>query len=249
MDAAFYRILGLKDEKYRDKYAAARTYFLNELYKNGEIVGKGKQTALLLAYKAGFLTKEEIRQPLVADIQLNGMTSGFIGMKYLLPILTEIVQADLAYGLIVADKYPSWGYSVCCGATTIWERWDSYMKENGVNAHGMNSFNHFAFGTCAEWFYEYVLGIKMRGESKELLISPIIDKSGRIREAKGEVYFPTGDIAVSWRTENDAQIAYVEITYASANVVRCEFDGWRLVKREGQVKKEQIIIKFMLEAI
>lgn len=63
-----------------------------------------------------------------------------------------------------------------CGATTIWERWDSYTKENGANVHGMNSFNHFAFGTCAEWFYEYVLGIKMRGESKELLISPIIDE-------------------------------------------------------------------------
>lgn len=242
----FYRILGLKDEKYRDKYAAAKTYFLNELYKNGEIVGKGKQTALLLTYKAGFLKKEEIRQPLVADIRLNGMTSGFIGMKYLLPILTEIGQADLAYGLILSDRYPSWGYSVRCGATTIWERWDSYTKENGVNAHGMNSFNHFAFGTCAEWFYEYVLGIKMRGESKELLISPIIDKSGRIREVKGGFHFPTGDIAVSWRTENDVRIAYAEITYTGANVVRCEFEGWKVIRKEEEVEEKRITMKYTL---
>ncbi len=89
------------------------------------------------------------------------VTTGFVGTGPLNPALTEAGYADVAYKLITQTVYPSWLYPVTQGATTIWERWNSYTVENGFGGNNaMNSFNHYSLGAVCAWIYGYVLGIK-----------------------------------------------------------------------------------------
>ena len=67
---------------------------------------------------------------------------------------------DVAWRLLLTDTYPSWGYSIKQGATTIWERWDGWTEEKGFQSPGMNSFNHYSFGAVAEWMYRNIAGIQ-----------------------------------------------------------------------------------------
>ena len=208
----FCEIIDKDATEYREKYIRAKTYFSERLSKDDKIFAQGRQTALMLAYKAGFLTLAQIEKPFVEDLEKNGMTSGFIGVKYLLPVLTELGHADLAYRLITNEEYPSWGYCIKNSATTIWERWDSYTKENGICSHGMNSFNHFAFGSCVEWFYEYVLGIKpLKAGFEEVRIAPYIDCEGVLTSAKGSYKTVFGTISVEWETDGKTAKLRVEV--------------------------------------
>ena len=79
-------------------------------------------------------------------------------------MLTEHGYADVAYRLLLNETFPSWGYSIRHGATTIWERWDGWTEEHGFQTPLMNSFNHYSLGSVAEWLYEYVAGIRLDPE-------------------------------------------------------------------------------------
>ena len=95
---------------------------------------------------------------LVAKIEANNglLGTGFLGTPYLLEELTKAGHAKLAYKLLLNTDYPSWGYQVEHGATTIWERWNGdRMKQDP----SMNSFNHYAYGAVADWIYRYAAGI------------------------------------------------------------------------------------------
>lgn len=241
----FCKILNIDGEKYRIKHERAKRYFLRNLYINGEIIGGGKQTALLLAYKADFLSLEEIETPLLADINANGITSGFIGIKYLFPVLSKLGRFDVAYALITNREFPSWGYTIDCGATTLWERWDSYTKEKGVCPHGMNSFNHFAFGSCLEWFYADVLGIKIGEDEHCLAITPTIDYSGRINSAKGSYKSRFGLISVSWEVEERGakKIAKVYIDYPIDIQCSCDFKNWVIVDSKLEKGRQRFVLE------
>ena len=88
------------------------------------------------------------------------LATGFLGVRHLLPVLSEFGYDDLAYGLLTETGYPSWGYEVVNGATSIWERWNSYTVEDGFLAAKMNSFSHYAFGSVAEWMFAEMGGIQ-----------------------------------------------------------------------------------------
>ena len=87
------------------------------------------------------------------------LSTGFVGVGYLCPVLTETGHNDVAYKLLLNDTFPSWGYSIRQGATTIWERWDGYTKDKGFQDPGMNSFNHYSLGSVGQWLYQDVAGI------------------------------------------------------------------------------------------
>ncbi len=89
----------------------------------------------------------------------NCLQTGFLGTSILMPTLTENGMTDIAYELLFQRKNPSWLYSVDNGATTIWERWNSYMLDKGMGPKGMNSFNHYAYGCVGQWIWETVAGI------------------------------------------------------------------------------------------
>ena len=90
------------------------------------------------------------------------LSTGFLGVKPLLPALSATGHTDEAYKLLLSEEYPSWGFEVVNGANTIWERWNSYIKGEGfTNNAGMNSFNHYAFGSVNEWMFGNMAGIKV----------------------------------------------------------------------------------------
>jgi alpha-L-rhamnosidase len=131
------------------------------------------QTAYALALYMDLLP-QELRAPAAERLAKkirdndNRMTTGFIGTRVLLPALSSAGQNDLAVQLLQSHKFPSWGYEVDQGATTIWERWNSYTKEKGFGGEqnaSMNSFAHYSFGAVCEWMFSCLAGIDTRSGS------------------------------------------------------------------------------------
>jgi alpha-L-rhamnosidase len=132
------------------------------------------------------------------------LSTGFVGVGYLLPVLTEIGRADVAYRLLNNVSFPSWGYAIKHGATTIWERWDGWTEENGFQTPNMNSFNHYSLGSVGEWLYRYVAGIDLdpaRPGYERIVIRP--RPGGGLSWARGEYDSIHGKIISGWRLEGD----------------------------------------------
>ena len=216
-----FAILG--DENNAEEYEAhyrkiQRAFRENYLYEYGKIKGDS-QTAYAFALSVGFVSVDEIKAPFLAALERADykLTTGFIGVKYLLPAICEIGETDLAYKMMKQTEYPSWGYTVEHGATTIWERWNGYTEENGFETPNMNSFNHYSLGSCVEWLYSHVLGIKL-SESGEICIAPTL--SSEITYAKGEYRSSQGKICVDWKYEDGKYY----ITVAAGENVRFGYD-------------------------
>lgn len=135
----------------------------------------------------------------------NSLMTGFIGTASISEALSENGSNDLAYKLLVNKQYPSWLYSVVNGATSIWERLNSYTVENGFGGNNsMNSFNHYSFGAVASWMYNYSLGIQRHPQKtafKEFILKPSPDPSGQITTAKGYYDSMYGRISSEWKSE------------------------------------------------
>ena len=204
--AKISHILG-KEERaayYESEYAKTKAIFRQAYYHDGKILGD-TQSAYVFAYRFGLLSKEEAKPNLLRKLaQCGRLTTGFHATKFLLPVLSEWGKEDIAYSLLLRKEYPSWGYMIDCGATTLWERWDSYRKDKGFNDVGMNSFNHYAFGTCLEWMYETMLGIAPEEDEPGFTavhIAPRFDP--RVPELSGYYDSPKGRIEVSYRVQDD----------------------------------------------
>jgi alpha-L-rhamnosidase len=216
---------------YREEFEKAKNYFCEHyMDKQTFKLFSDTQTVYLLAYRFGFMRAEEIKQNLLRKLEESDfhLTTGFIGVSHLLPVLCEIGESELAYRIITQTDYPSWGYSVVNGATTVWERWNSYTKESGFGDKRMNSFNHYALGSCVEWLYENVLGIKpnlMRG--KAVTVSPYIDTTGKIVCAEGEYAALGESVSVSWHI--DGGMCEYNIRFSSEKDADFVFDGWDII--------------------
>ena len=211
-------------------YAAFRENFIGE---DGRLKGD-TQTCYVLAYAFGLLEKESAARNLRRKFEENGMhlTTGFNGGRYLLPVLSELGLSDIAYTLILSETYPGWGYSIANGATTIWERWNSYTKESGFGDAGMNSFNHYVFGCCVEWMYRYILGIREDAPGfSQIVMAPRFDPFARLSSAEGYYDSAAGRIEVSWELVKGEYILKVR---APENVsVRFDF-GDRIARKISQ---------------
>ncbi len=130
------------------------------------------------------------------------LSTGFLGVKPLLPSLSATGHSDEAYKLLLSEEYPSWGFEVVNGANTIWERWNSYIKGEGfTNNAGMNSFNHYAFGSVNEWMFGNMAGIKVgQAGYRTFTIKPEIAKEG-INYTKATYHSINGEIVSSWKKE------------------------------------------------
>ena len=137
---------------------------------------------------------------LAANVEAhNGyLTTGFVGVSYLCPALTKSGRSDLAVQLLLNEGYPSWLYEVNNGATTIWERWNSWSHENGFGDVSMNSFNHYAFGSVCGWMLESLAGIKPAEPGfRTLEIEPILtDRFDYVKASYDSVH---GRVSVHWK--------------------------------------------------
>ncbi|VGO12678.1 hypothetical protein PDESU_01231 [Pontiella desulfatans] len=200
---------------YRELFERIREHFQKTFVDADGRVKGNTQTAYCMALHYDLLTEKQRRQAaahLVERIKAKDyhLSVGFLGVPILLPTLTEIGRSDLAYRLLQNKTYPSWGYSVEQGATTIWERWDSWTREKGFNAGAMNSFNHYAYGACSEWMFYSMLGIDLDAAGyKTIRMKPEIGSG--ITWAKGHYDSIRGRISSDWKIEDDTFHWKVEI--------------------------------------
>ena len=116
-------------------------------------------------------------------------------------------MGDIAYDLLFQRRNPSWLYSVDNGATTIWERWNSYTIENGMGPNGMNSFNHYAYGCVCQWLWETAAGICADPDDpgfRHIVMKPLPDR--RLGSIDAVFESAAGQIRSSWKYEGDAWI-------------------------------------------
>ncbi|MDF2596736.1 MAG: alfa-L-rhamnosidase, partial [Clostridia bacterium] len=139
----------------------------NTTFVDADVRIKGNsQTAYLLALSMDLLPQEsraKAGEHLVERIVASNyhLSTGFLGVNILCPVLSEMGYSDLAYELLLTETFPSWLYSVANGATTIWERWNSYTIDGGFGPVGMNSFNHYSYGAVGEWMFNNSAGIDL----------------------------------------------------------------------------------------
>ncbi len=206
--AAMARVLGRTAEAahYDDLFAQIKAAFHRAYVgEDGRLLG-GTQTAYVLALAMDLVPaalRPTLARHLVADIDRRDghLATGFVGVSYLLPVLTELGYHDVAYRLLLSDTYPSWGYSIRQGATTIWERWDGWTKERGFQDPEMNSFNHYSLGSVAEWLYRMVAGIDLGGDApgyRHLRIAPHPHEG--LTQVAATYHSISGPIAVAWET-------------------------------------------------
>ncbi|HOK04022.1 MAG TPA: family 78 glycoside hydrolase catalytic domain [Victivallales bacterium] len=205
--AKIAKILGLKadSKKYTKLYNQIKKAFNREFVsQTGRLVGD-TQTAYALALGFDLLPSSKVDyagKRLVKDIESRGfhLSTGFVGTPLLAPVLSKIGRTDVAYKLVLQKTYPGWIYSILQGATTMWERWNSYTKDKGFGDVGMNSFNHYAYGSIGEWLYNTVAGIDLDPECpgyKHIIFKP--QPGEGINWAKAELQTRYGLLACKWK--------------------------------------------------
>lgn len=212
-------IVGNKQDarRYKKKLKEIKRYF-EEKYIVDDHLSVQTQSACLLAL-SNELVKGKTKDNTVKDLaemiaeNKNQLSTGFLGTPELLPVLTREGYAKLAYELLLRQESPSWMYSVNQGATTIWERWDSYTEETGFEPSGMNSFNHYSNGSIAAWMYESMLGISIDAASGQILLKPIVVTGVDAPVKKCEGYYNSiyGKISVKWELDEDNLLYEVTI--------------------------------------
>lgn len=225
------------DAEWYGKLLAERKHFFNQTYldpvsgktihsgfkephRKGETIGTQTSYLLPLAFDICDDTiNDRVVKQLVARIEndspgLGGesyapysLMTGFIGSAWLNRVLSDQGHSETAYRILQQTSYPSWLYSVEQGATTIWERLNSYTKEKGFSGNNsMNSFNHYSFGAIGSWMYNHSLGIE-RDENhpgfKHFVLQPEPDPTGEMSWAKGYYDSTYGRIVSEWQISNN----------------------------------------------
>lgn len=213
-------LLGRTDRAahYRDLHGRIVDHFRARYMPEGELT-ETSQCAYLLALAHDLLPEDKrdaARRTLVQKIRDNSyrLSTGFVGTGCLCQTLAALGEHGLVYSLLLQTENPSWLYSVRQGATTVWERWNSYTLADGFGDVGMNSFNHYAYGCIGEWMYRWMAGIDTAEPGfTRILLHPCPDlrteeeiPAGQrpITHVRAAFDAPTGRIETAWDTEDAA---------------------------------------------
>lgn len=132
------------------------------------------------------------------------MVTGFVGTPYSCLVLSENGYSDISYQLLLNEDYPSWLYAVNQGATTVWERWNSVLPDGSMNPQGMNSLNHYAYGSILEWLYSNVLGISPLESNPGFKIALIRPQfSNRLGKVSGMLKTVNGVFEIEWEFKRE----------------------------------------------
>ncbi len=201
-------------EQYKKQFAAIRRAFSRAFFdQSGKLTTKiPTQTAYLMAL--GFdLLEPKLRDGAIRNLlelieAADGhLRTGFLGTPLIAFVLDDCGQTDVAYQVLFKETYPSWFYSINQGATTMWERWNSYSHEHGFGDAGMNSFNHYAYGAIGQWMVERIAGLAPDPEHpgyKHFYIQPRLGDPLTLAEA--ELQTPYGKAKSAWRQSSEGLI-------------------------------------------
>ena len=239
-------ILNKKEDAERfSKLCAERKEFFNKTYIDsitGKTSFRGKiidtQTSYVLPFAFNIFNEKNVKAALGnfantitrtnktdqnVECPPYSLMTGFIGTAWVSKALSDNGYSDLAYRLLQQTTYPSWLYPVEQGATTIWERLNSYTHTDGFGGNnGMNSFNHYSFGAVGAWMYNYSLGITRDENSpgfKHFILQPEPDTTGQMTYAKGYYDSMYGRIESGWvRNEHSFIYRFVVPANTTATV-------------------------------
>ena len=222
------RALGEKEEaeQYAKLAGEIRSAYQHEYVAPSGRLSEQTQTAYALTLQFGLgrdgkeaVLAEELSRLLRQN--QNHLDTGFVGTPFLCPMLSRYGKNDQAYTLLLQEDYPSWLYPVNMGATTIWERWNSVMPDGTMNPEGMNSLNHYAYGSIEQWMYQYMLGIQPDEEQpgwEHFFLTPMPDE--RIGFAAGHYDSCRGRIVSKWKYQGADLLFHIEIPFGTTATVR-----------------------------
>jgi alpha-L-rhamnosidase len=212
-------VIGRGDDaaRYRELRAKIGAAFTDAFVSADGRVASGTQTGYALGLHMELIPVDlrvAAAGHLVAAVRAADwhLTTGFVGVGYLLPALSSAGHADVAYRILAQRTFPSWRYMIDRGATTIWERWDGWSQEQGFQSAWMNSFNHYALGSVGEWLYRFVLGIdQARGTAGfgRLLLRP--HPCGPLARVHGSYQSARGPVRAGWERSGGQFTYQVEV--------------------------------------
>lgn len=215
------RVLGRDDDTRRlaDEAEKVRRAFAAHYFGSDGMLRNAPetQTAYVLALAFDLLDADMKPKAAAHLVRLVGeagghLRTGFLGTPHIVPILEQTGHADLAYRLLFQESYPSWFYSINQGATTMWERWNSYNHETGFGDAKMNSFNHYAYGAIGQWMVERVAGLSpdpAHPGYKHFFIRPL--PGGPLESARAELETPYGKAVSAWMNRNGKLVLDVTV--------------------------------------
>ncbi|HHV12514.1 MAG TPA: family 78 glycoside hydrolase catalytic domain [Clostridiales bacterium] len=214
------KVLGKEKEAqyYNNLADEVKKAIRGKYFKDGKLL-EDTQTALVMALYMDF-APSELKPGLVSALKKKlednkiHLNTGFVGTPYLCPVLSQNGLEDYAYTLLLNEDYPSWLYEINMGATTIWERWNSVLPNGLVSDTGMNSMNHYAYGSIVEWMYRYMCGLNPVEEApgfKKVTLKPQFDS--RFDWVEGEYLSAAGLYRCSWKREGNEVGYHIEIPF------------------------------------
>jgi alpha-L-rhamnosidase len=234
------RVLGKGDdaEKYTAEVAALKQAFQAKYF---DAQGKVKnaadtQTSYLLAIAFDLIPQDMKKDAAANLVRLvhaadDHLRTGFLGTPHIVRVLDDTGHADLAFKVLLNESYPSWFYSIHLGATTLWERWNSY-SEKGFGNVDMNSFNHYAYGAIGQWMYERLAGLAPDPDHpgyKHFFVRPLV--TGPITSARADLETPYGKASSAW-TRNGNEVK-MEIVVPPNTTATIEFPDGRAAETVG----------------
>ncbi|MBQ7866646.1 MAG: family 78 glycoside hydrolase catalytic domain [Clostridia bacterium] len=228
------KVLGYADDEktYGELAESVREAFRREFVTPSGRVACENQTSSALALMMDMLLphqRAKAAERLAIRLKADDMhlTTGFVGTPCLCPALSENGYNEYAYALLLSEGCPGWMYEIACGATTMWERWNSVRPDGSFGAVGMNSFNHYAFGSIAEWMYRHMCGINPDETApgfKHAVIRP--QPNSLLTHARAQTLTPYGVLACGWRIEGEKLYVTVDVPCnATAAIVLPDVGG------------------------
>ncbi|MDO4283858.1 MAG: family 78 glycoside hydrolase catalytic domain [Eubacteriales bacterium] len=197
-------VLGYESEEeyYRKLSEEQFSIVKNDYYSNTGRCCIKTQTALLLTLKYHLSDHEELTVKMLKKLFADSgykLKTGFVGTPLMNHVLSEYGMDDIAFHLLLNEEYPGWLYEVKLGATTIWERWNSLLEDGTISGIGMNSMNHYSYGSVLEWIFRHVAGINNVEDVpgfRQVSFAPSLN--WELRKAAASYDSPSGRYACSW---------------------------------------------------
>ena len=235
------------EKKYNQLLPKIKSAFQNEFITNSGRLTSGTQTAYVLALSFGLIPenmKEKAAERLADDVKhFRHLTTGFLGTPLICQGLSENGYPDLAFMLLFNKRYPSWLYAVTMGATTIWERWDGIKPDSTFQDVGMNSFNHYAYGSIGNWLYSKVAGINTDPEApgyKKIIIKPLLTE--KLGYVKAEYHSMYGNIISHWQLkEGKLELNVIIPANTTAQIHIPAYDKEKILENGSPVSKNENI--------
>jgi alpha-L-rhamnosidase len=203
------------------------------------------QTSAVLSVHFGLLEADEIQTVksfLIKDITDKNyhLTTGFLGLSFLMPVLSSLDRNDIAWNVLTNNEFPSWFFMINNGATTLWERWDSFHPERGFYDPTMNSFNHCSLGCVGEWLITGIAGINgIEPGFRKIMIKPFIPDE--LTYAKASFKTNYGIINSDWEKHGAKLVMKIERPFNSTAVIIIPSQVYELSKTHSIIKKENSI--------